>query len=166
MRGEVAPAMVPGVRTRALSAAIALLFCLAGCIDPADRRPGLWLSGETAAEDNPDWSFTADSPEIFLEVHTPYLLRHSVTIVCAADDAGLYVGARNPGEKRWVGYVARDPDVRLEISGQIYERRLERIDDPATQQAVYRAYAAKYGWPEIRPADSPEMAYFRVVPRT
>lgn len=37
------------------------------CINPADLRPGLWLSGEVAQPVD-DWSFVNDHGEIFVEV--------------------------------------------------------------------------------------------------
>lgn len=95
--------------TRFLFLVTAMAFV--ACIDPADRRPGLWLSGEVAPQVE-DWSFANDHGEILVEVATPYGIRHSITVVCAALDGVLYMGARNPTEKRWVGYVARNPEVR------------------------------------------------------
>lgn len=148
-------------------AASALLLALgaAGCLDPEDRRPGLRLSGDVVTDPVDDWSFTDAHPEIYIEVRTPYLLPHSVTIVCATLDGQLYVGARNPTEKRWVAYVDRDPDVRLEIGERVYERRLAPVDDPERVDAVFRAYAAKYGWP-VPPADArPPWRVFAVVAR-
>ena len=136
-----------------------------GCIDPAERRPGLWLSGTTFEGEVTDWSFTDAHPQIFIETRTPYLLRHSTTIACAADGESFYVAARNPTGKRWVENVERDPNVRIEIAGTLYERKLEAIDDEEGIRAAYRAYAAKYGWPASPPPDAPETRYFRVVAR-
>jgi hypothetical protein len=142
-----------------------LLLLAVGCLDPKDRRPGLRLSGEVVTGSIDDWSFTRRYPEIFIETRTPYLIPHSVTIVCASLDGRLYVGARHPAQKRWVAYVARDPNVRLKIGHRVYERRLEPVEDPAEQEAVYRAYAAKYDWEIQPPAERPEMRYFHVVDR-
>jgi len=64
-----------------------------------------------------------------------------------------------------VSLVERDPRVRLEIGGKIYERRLERIDDPELQEAIRRDFAAKYGWGPEPPEERPPRRYFRVVPR-
>lgn len=89
-----------------------------------------------------------------------------MTIVCASHDGRLYVGARNPQGKRWVENVARDPEVRLEIGGRIYERRLERLEDADEREAVYRAFAAKYGQEPAPPEERPEIWYWRVVPRS
>ena len=88
-----------------VSVALALAFGAAGCIDPSDQRPGLWLSGEVASELPSDWQFANDYREIAVQVATPYLIPHSVTIWCAATGEALYLGARNPETKRWPGCV-------------------------------------------------------------
>jgi hypothetical protein len=144
-----------------------LLACLlaSGCVDPKDRRPGLRLSGDVVSEPVEDWSFTDAQPEIFVEVSTPYLLPHSVTIVCTTIDGQLYLWALNPSEKRWVAYVERDPDVRLEIGDAIYEQRLETVDDPELREAIYRSFAAKYARDVAPPEERPEFRAFRVVER-
>lgn len=148
-------------------AAILLLVLLpaSGCIDPKDRRPGLRLSGEVVSEPVEDWSFTDAHREIFIEVRTPYLLPHSVTIACASLDGNLYLWALNPSQKRWVAYVERDPDVRLRIGNAIYEKRLETVEDPARREAIYRAFAAKYGREPAPPEERPEFRAFHVVER-
>ena len=151
------------------SGAVVLCLSLAavgGCIDPADRRPGLWLSGEVESGEVEDWSFSDAHPEIFIETRTPWWIPHSTTILCASGGDVLYVGAREPSGKRWVANVARDPEVRLGIGGRIYPGRLERIDEPDAIQRAYAAYAAKYGWSPNPPADAPEVWYWRVVPRS
>ena len=134
------------------------------CIDPDDRRPGLWLSGEVAPAVE-DWSFVNDHPEIFVEVATPYGLRHSVTVVCASLDGVLYMGARNPSTKRWVGYVKGNPDVRLEIGGRLHAVRMTAIDDADEIAKARRAYARKYDRPETPSADAPPIQYYRVASR-
>ncbi len=145
---------------------LAVAALVLGCVDPKDRRPGLRLSGEVVAAPVDDWSFSDEHPEIFIETRTPYLLPHSVTIVCASLDGRLFVGARQPEQKRWVAHVLRDPDVRLKIGSRVYERRLVRVDDPAEQEIVYRAYVRKYGWELAPPHARPPVWYFRVSPRS
>ena len=135
------------------------------CIDPADQRPGLWLSGEVAPPVD-DWSFVNDHREIFVEVSTPFGPRYSITVACASLDGVLYMGARNPSTKRWVGYVARNPDVRLEIGDRLYRARMTPLEDAEDVALARRAYARKYGRPETPPADAPPIQYFRVAARS
>ena len=148
----------------------ALLLCAAACIEPSDRRPGLRLSGELVTEPVSDWSFTADHREIYVETRTPWLIPHSVTIVCAADaDGKLFIAARNPVGKRWVSNVERDPEVRLKIGDRLYEVRLAPLSDPADLDHVRAAYAAKMGRPmdaAVAAAPPPDIRYWRVDPRT
>ncbi len=151
--------------TRPGLAAAALIAAL-GCIEPLDRRPGTWLSGDVVTEFPADWSFTDQQREIAIEVRTPYLLPHSVTIWCGSLDGVLYVGAREPDTKRWPGWVERDPEVRLGIGGQIYEGRLARVDDPDRVERVRSAYSAKYELPDPPREGSPPIRYWRVDPRS
>ena len=134
---------------------------LAGC-EPQDRRPGLWLSGELQPA-AADWRFTNDYPEVALQVVTPYLLPHSITIVCAADADALYIGARDPASKNWPNWVDQDPDVILKVGEHRYELRAEPIAE-ADLAPVRAAYAAKYG---ARPqtGDGPPIRYWRLVAR-
>jgi len=141
---------------------LAGLLLLGGC-DPQDRRPGLWLSGETVEQLPEAWSFTDAEPEIFIEVTTPYLLPHSVTIWCATVDGTLYVGARDPDSKRWPGWADRRPEVKLKIGEQVYPVRLVTLEDSGEIQVVQQAYAAKYQLPSSSGASA--MRYWRVVPR-
>jgi hypothetical protein len=141
---------------------LALLVAL-GCVPPSDSRPGLWLSG-SASELPDDWSFTDAHREIALEVSPPYLLAHSVTIWCVSLDGQLYVAARSPDDKRWPGWVASDPDVRLGIDDRLYETRLAMLGSEDEIERVYAAYAAKYELPP-RTSESPPMRYWRVEPR-
>lgn len=145
--------------------AAALALAPAACIDPQDQRPGLWLSGDVAEDLPADWGFAEGHREVALEVRTPYGLRHSVTIWCAALDGALYVGVRDPEGKRWPGWVERDPRVRLEIGDTIYEATLSRLEEPERIAAVRAAYAGKYDLPERPPGEAPPMRYWRVGPR-
>lgn len=153
--------------------ASALALSLSGCLDPSDRRPGTWLSGEVVADLPADWSFTDAHKEIAIEVATPYLVPHSVTIWCAALDGALYVGARDPETKRWPAWVDADPEVRLGIGGKVYEVALAPLDESADAAELARlrtAYAVKYELPPA-PADAPPgtvppTRYWRVGPRS
>ena len=146
-----------------LTSTLAALFMTA-CLDPADQRPGLRLSGEVVEAPTTDWSFTDAHDEIWVETRTSYLLPHSVTIVCAAGNGKFYVGARDPEGKRWVGNVERDPNVRLQIGERIYEVRLAPLEGDAAE-AAYFAYAAKYDRVILAPDERPNVRYWEVVER-
>jgi hypothetical protein len=161
--------MIRGLR--GIAAGLALLT-LTACLDPSDRRPGTWLSGEVVAELPSDWSFSDAHKEIAIQVATPYLLPHSVTIWCAALDGALYVGARDPETKRWPAWVDSDPNVRLGIDGKLYDVRLTPLDENADAAELARlraAYAVKYAIPaappDAPPGSIPPTRYWRVGPR-
>lgn len=122
---------------------IAVLGLATAC-EPVDDQPGMWLSGEQAQALPTDWSFTDDRTEIAVEVATPYLIRHSVTIWCAQVAGTLYIGASAPDSKNWPGWVADDPNVRLKIGDDIYAVRLDQISDETEIAAVEQAYMHKY----------------------
>ena len=138
---------------------------LVSCMEPVDRRPGLRLGGEVVEEGGGDWSFTDAHREIAIETRSPWLLPHSVTIVCSAKDGRFFIGARDPDGKRWVKNVDRDPDVRLKIGGRVYEQRLVALEDAEDVTAAYESYTAKYGEPETPPDQRPPIRYFEVVAR-
>ncbi len=148
-----------------IGAALALIFVATACFNPEDQRPGMRLTGESVAIPA-DWSFTNDYPEIAVEVQTPYLLSHSVTIWCAEVDGALYIGARNPESKRWPAWADADPDVRLKIGEQLYEVTLIPLDQPEQIDRLRRAYAAKYELPVTPPGEAPPIRYWQVAPRT
>ncbi len=145
--------------------AVVLAVVVVGCVPPDDRRPGLGLRGEVAEQFPPDWSFTDEHHEIAIEVHTPYLLRHSVTVWCASVDEQLYVGASYPEAKRWPGWVDREPNVRLEIAGRIYEARLAPFDDLSQLPRLLAAYARKYDLPDAPPGGRAPSRYWLVESR-
>jgi len=149
------------MRILGLCVVLVAALALVGCIDPKDRRPGLWLSGEVVTAPVTDWSFTDGQNEIFLETRTWYGIRHSVTVVCAAHDGALYVpslyygGGEFPEKRHWHRNVARDPRVRLEIGGRLYERRAVLVTDPKEWNDVLAAFAQKMPfWKEL--AEKPE----------
>ncbi len=118
-----------------LSGFLLIAVLTSGC-SPDGRRAGLLLGGDEAPFPA-DWRFTDDFKEISIQVHTPYLIPHAVTIWCAQVNGQFYVGASRPTTKHWPGWVDTDPNVRLRIGDQVYfgtsraARRREH-DSPAT----------------------------------
>ncbi len=136
-----------------------------GCFSPSDSRPGMRLSGQVR-EFPSDWSFTDEFREIAIQVRTPYLLAHSVTVWCATLDGTLVVGARNPETKNWPGWVDRDPRVRLRVGSDVYEARLSPIDDLQSLSGIRGSYAKKYDLPDPADGKRPEIRYWSVIPRS
>ena len=151
------------------SSAIAAILLISGfaygCLAPSDSRPGMHLTGNLVREFPSDWSFSDEHREIALEIHTPYLLAHSVTIWCATLDGSMVVGARNPETKNWPGWVDRDPRVRLKIGSEIYEGRLLPVDDEGTLSRIRDAYSEKYALPDRSGGEPPNIRYWTVKPR-
>ena len=144
------------------------------CIEPHERRPGLWLRGDVVETPVSDWSFSDAHAQIFVETRTGYLLPHSVTTVCAAAGDRLWVpsvyfgGGSFPESRFWNRNVVRDPRVRLKIGERIYPRRAVLVTDPAQRAEALAAFAAKYPfWSDLlaRPeAERPPIAILRMDP--
>jgi len=147
--------------------AIVMVLTAACAIDPEDGRPGLRLTGEVHRQAIEDWSFTEDSGEIFIETVTSYWIPHSVTAWCVTVGNELYVSADDADKKSWVANVARDPNVRLEIKGKIYEQKLVPVADPTTIDAIDRGFVRKYEYEEEDDEFYEDMTigYWRVVER-
>jgi len=156
-----------------LAAVVAASALVVAC-SPHDRRPGTWLSGELVEEPVTDWSFTDEVQEIFVETRTWYGIPHSVTTVCAADGANLYVpsvyfeGGEFPEARFWNRNVVRDPRVRVQIGDRLYQRRAVLIEGAAEREAALAAFARKYPfWQELaaKPeSERPRVFFFRMDP--
>ena len=142
-------------------APLIVLVTLLGC-EPSDRRPGLWLSGEMAQSAPEDWGFTNAHQEIFVQVKTPYLIPHSVTIWCAEVDGDLFIGARNPDDKNWPGWMARSPKVVLKIGNTLYQVTTAQINEPEKIAKIKAAYAEKYQLSTEPGSAPPPMRYWLV----
>ena len=144
------------------SCALALMVVLVSGCGPWGPTPGFRLFGEVTRDAGEDWSFTSDIPEIALQTSTWYLIPHAVTVWCVDLDGELYVGAREPQSKRWIGHISRDPNVRLKIDGRIYERRLVRVEDGERVSAIRARYAEKYDLSRFASSPPKELWYYRV----
>ena len=137
-------------------------------LDPKERRPGLWLSGNVVTTPVTDWSFTDKYPTIFVETRTWYGVPHSVTTSCVSHDGRLYLtsvyreGAQFPSDKFWNRNMVRDPHVRLKIGDQLYDRTLSLVTDAAERQAVLQSKQRKF--PRQRVSDKSTTYVFAVSP--
>ncbi|MBD3648147.1 MAG: DUF2255 family protein [Pseudomonadales bacterium] len=137
------------------------VILLTAC-EPSGQRPGVMLSGEESPVPE-NWQFTDEYKEIAIQVSTPWLVPHAVTIWCAQVDGQLYVAASAPETKNWPGWVVDDPNVRLKIDDRVYNVTLDQLNNPDEIARVQAAYAAKYDLnPEGRMGTS---RYWRVEAR-
>jgi hypothetical protein len=119
---------------------LAVLFGVARFLDgPLGPIPGGPLRGATSAEDPGNWTFAAGEPTLELQVgdraRTVWFVTHRNV---------LYVAAAEGASKQWPADVLEDPRVRLRVAGRIYDRKLVRVDDEETRQAVGRAFETRY----------------------
>ncbi|HEU4439480.1 MAG TPA: hypothetical protein VFT36_09515, partial [Methylomirabilota bacterium] len=96
-------------------------------LEPRERTPGLWLTGEVVSAPVSDWSFTDRYQTIAVQTRSWYGLPHSVTVTCTALDGRLYLtsnyppGLEFPRDRRWNANVMRDPHVRLKVGSRVYD---------------------------------------------
>jgi len=122
-----------------------IVFRITG-LDPHNRTPGLWLKGNVVTTPVTDWSFTDAVPTIKVQTQSWYGLPHSVTTNCLSYNGQLYLASVYPAGivRSWNANVERDPHVRLKIAGNIYDRTLTLVTDPAERDGVLQARAKKY----------------------
>jgi hypothetical protein len=126
-------------------ALLLVIFRITG-LNPHDRIPGLWLSGELVTTPVTDWSFLDTVPNIKIQTQSRFLLPHSVTINCLNYNGQFYVSSTHPasGARSWDANVMRDPHVRIKIGDKLYDRTLVLVTDPAEKEAVVRVREKKY----------------------
>ncbi|MEM7466988.1 MAG: hypothetical protein AAF387_08905 [Pseudomonadota bacterium] len=159
MRFDIAKRRV-GVRLSGL-----VILCVLVACQPSDRRPGLWLSGETVASLPSSWAFTNEHREIYVQVKTPYFIPHSVTIWCAEVAGQLFIGARNPETKNWPGWVDKNPEVVLKIDDGLYAVAMQPVSNTEEIDQIKMAYATKYQLKTTAGSTPPPMRYWHVIPR-
>jgi len=126
-------------------ALLLVVFRVTG-LNPHDRIPGLWLTGDLVTTPVTDWSFIDEVPNIKLQTQSQFLLPHSVTINCLAYKGQFYVTSTHPiGARRsWDQNVMRDPHVRIKVGDKLYDRTLVPVTDPGERDAVIQVREKKY----------------------
>jgi hypothetical protein len=132
-------------------------------LNPHGRIPGLWLTGNVVLTPVTDWSFTEKVPNIELQTQSRFLLPHSVTINCLDYNGQLYVSSvYPPGTPRgWNDNVMRDPNVRIKIGNNLYDRTMVLVTDPVEKDAVLQVRARKY--PRLKIPPNSVIHVFRVA---
>jgi hypothetical protein len=126
-------------------AVLLVVFRITG-LNPHDRIPGLWLTGDLVTTPVTDWSFIDEVPNIKLQTQSQFLLPHSVTINCLSYKGQFYVTSTHPtgAPRSWDANVIRDPHVRIKIGEKLYDRTLVLVTDPAEKEAVVQVREKKY----------------------
>jgi hypothetical protein len=124
------------------------------------KLPGLWLKGEVVTHPVNDWAFTNQVHTIKIQTQTPIMLPYSVAAWCAVYNGNLYLTSYRG--RRWVEDIVSNPNVRLKIGDQLYDRSLTIVNDPAEKAAVLQAKAKKY--PEWKPPTVEASTVLRVNP--
>jgi hypothetical protein len=138
-----------------------VIFRITG-LNPNERRPGLWLTGDLVTTPVTDWSFTDRDFTLQIQTHGAYLLPHSVTTYCATLNHILYVGSSNPPVREWNKDVARDPHVRLRIDNKLYDVKLVPVTDATEFDAVMQNRQKKY--PNYKQPQGTKFILFRAEP--
>ncbi|MFT7686595.1 MAG: hypothetical protein ACI9FB_001941 [Candidatus Azotimanducaceae bacterium] len=128
-----------------------MIFVISAC-EPADRTPGMWLSGDLVNDAVSDWTFSNDYMEVQLETHPWYGIPFSVTVVAATTGDKLFVPsiysapAEFPGGKYWNGVIDKNPEVLIRIGDQLYPRSAQLIRDEVLFEEAFSALADKYDY--------------------
>ena len=139
-------------------AVILLVLTLSAC-EPADRTPGMWLSGELETMEVRDWTFSNEHMEVLLETHPWYGIPFSVTVVTATTATGdkLFIPsiysepAEFPEGKYWNGIIEKNPEVLIKIAGKLYSRSAHLVVDDVEFEEAFQAFADKYDyWRSIK----------------
>jgi hypothetical protein len=131
-------------------------------LNPHDKIPGLWLTGELVTTPVTDWSFLDNVPNIKIQTQTRFLLPHSVTINCLDYNGQFYVSSTRPAgaQRSWDANVMRDPHVRIKIGDKLYDRRLVLVTDPAEKDTLVQIREKKY---QLKVAPDAKIDVFHVV---
>ena len=142
----------------------AVLF---GGVGPIGPLPGGVLWGETR-EPAQDWSFADAIGEIQVQTHVGPL-PWSVTTWVLSSEGELFIAAGNC-DRVWTHRVIADPDIRLRISGVVYEMSARQETGRALGARLAPVVLAKYTGIAVDSANWIEAeqtgCVFRVEPRS
>jgi hypothetical protein len=140
-------------------------------LDPKERRPGLWLTGELLTIPVADWSFVAQYPTDKVQTRSWYLLPHSVTTNFIVYNGHLYLTSlfrpgTFPQSKSWTSNMVRDPHVRLKFGNQLFDCTLSVVTNPAEKAPLIAVYTKKYPELMVSSAANGTMLYlFHALPQ-
>ena len=128
---------------------------------PLGPIPGGRFVGPVNPDPAPDWSNLEKVIELEIRPAKPW----SLSIWNAVLDGELYVPSASGARRRWPPVALADPRVRVRTHGQIYERRIEKVTDPALRKRIGAAIAARYGFEPPADPDTDTTWYFHLAAR-
>jgi hypothetical protein len=135
-----------------------------GC-QPKDETPGLWLRGESVAQQADGWGCTDGIEEVFIETRPWYGIPHSTTIWCVELEGELYIGSYGDEKKAWEKNVARNPQAKLAIAGKLHEVTVAPVAERRQIEVLDGAYTQKYDMAAVFGDELPEWWYYHVARR-
>src|SRR5262249_26382765 len=103
---------------------------------------GAFSRGAVNSDPHPDWSNLEHVIELDIRPARPWSLSGWNVVV----DGELYVPSARGASRRWTAVAVKEPLARLRTHGQIYERLIERVTDPALRLRLAQALAKRYGF--------------------
>jgi len=119
------------------------------------------LSGTVDPDPSPDWEAVGTTVELEIRPDAPW----SLQAYALPDGGELYVPSFYAERRRWVPVALADPRVRVRVGGRLYERRIVRVDDPATRARLVALMATRHGWDPNGIAGRDATWYFHLAPR-
>lgn len=130
---------------------------------------GPLLAGELVSGPEPDWTFARDIQEIELQLEDPprsrtiWLLVHDHRLFAVSGYMNTAVGRF---WKQWPAQAERDGRAVVRIDGKRYERKLVRLTDRPTIEALAAEARRKYQVPLMpEAAETGDAWFFAVLPR-
>ena len=129
---------------------------------PLGPIPGGAFTGPVNPDPHSDWTNLDEVIELEIRPAKPW----SLSVWNVVIDGELYVPSASGARRRWTAVAVKEPLVRVRAHGQIYERRIERVTDPALSLRIGQALAARYGFDPPQDPEQDTTWYFHLAPRT
>ena len=112
--------------------------------------PGGELRGTPASSGVEDWGLT-DEVE-FVQIETRPDRPYSVQVYGVGSGNAFYIASQgwrgalgSPHRARWIGHLAEDPRIRLQVDGTLYELTGVRVEEDEEVEHVRQLFLRKYG---------------------
>jgi hypothetical protein len=143
--------------------AVVLLDTFGGYLfdGPLGPIPGGAFRGPVDPNPNPDWSNLEKVIELEIRPQKPW----SLSVWNVVIDGELYVPSAMGARRRWTQVAIVIPLARVRTHGRIYERRIEKVEDPELRKRIGGAVAARYGFDPPAGTEEDPTWYFHLGPR-